>query len=572
MQLRDNRYRIILGLTLWVLGNHLFAQDFKRDFKSAKEFFEDKKYNFAMEAFKPLMVYDRMNPYPEYASFYYALSAYHQNFYSVAKESLVQIKKLYPSWDQIDEVDYWLAAVYFQQSEPFQALRMLYGMKSYRDLASIESMKRNFLTKIYDEEVIKLLLEEFPGEAYLLKRLVTRKILKGEYTAARELVALNGLDTLEFPIPKMKPVLKDKYRVAALFPFLAEALDPSPGSKLNQATLDLYQGMKFATDSLRASGVNIELVGYDTERLVEKVGRILALEEMKSADVLVGPLFSEEVPPVIEFAKKHNVLMVNPISNNGEYIKDNPNGLLLQPDYETLGRASAEALAKRNLKRPCVVIYGETTRDTTMAFAFLKRAKELNIKISLEQQIARENTSDIYSILVNATKYDKFKNPVEFTLKKDSIGSVFVASEDELIFTKVISSIDRRADSVIIVGQHSWIDKPSMDFDKFERLHIMMAAPGFTQVFSPEFQTFRTRYARVFGVMPSAYSEIGFECMMVVGMGLKEHGSALISGLQQVPEIQGVLGRKYRYADRQSNSVVPFIIFENGDLRLLDGQ
>ena len=173
---------------------------------------------------------------------------------------------------------------------------------------------------------------------------------------------------------------------------------------------------------------------------------------------------------------------------------------------------------------------------------------------------------------MNATKYDRFKNPVEFTLKSDSIGSVFVASDDELIFTKVISSIDRRADSVIIVGHHSWIDKPSMDFDKFERLHIMMAAPGFTQVFNPEFQTFRTRYAKVFGVMPSAFSEVGFECMMMVGKGLKEHGSELISGLQQVQAIQGVLGRKYRYADRQSNSVVPFIIFENGELRVLDGQ
>jgi tetratricopeptide (TPR) repeat protein len=562
-------------ISTWVVAlvlivSNLSGQDFRRQYRAAKEFFEEKKYNFAMDAFKPLMVYDKENPYAQHASFYYAVSAYHQYYYTVAKESLIQTKKLYPDWDQLDEVNYWLAAVYFQQGEYFQALRMLYTMRSPRDLASIESMKKNYLVKIYDEEVIRLLMEEFPGEVFLLKRLINRKIAKGEFERAKELIKSNGLDTAEFYIPEMKPVFKEKYRVAALFPFLSQELDPSPGAKRNQSTLDLYQGMKFAIDSLEKLEIKIELAAYDTERQSETVAQLMSMKEMKSADVLVGPLFMDEMPVVSEFSKGNKIPMVNPISSNADYVVDNPNALLLQPDFARLGAASAEALAKRKIKRPCVVVYGESPKDTTMAFSFLRRAEELGIKVAFTKEIEKESSSEVYSILANATKFDKYRNPIEFTLKRDSIGSVFVASDDELIFTKVISSIDRRADSVIIVGQDTWIDKPSMDLDKFERLHIMMTSPGYTDVFSGAYQNFRRRYAGAYGVMPSPLTKVGFECMMMIGKGLKEYGSGFISGFQTAGEVPGALGRVYRYEESQCNKEVPFVIFENGELRRLD--
>lgn len=566
---RQNVNKGFFLLPILIFFSPLSAQDYKRDYKSAKEFYGEKQYNFAMEGFKPMMVYDKANPYTEYASFYYALSAYHQNYFSVAKESLLQLKKLYPEWEQADEVNYWLAAVYFQQGEIFQALRMLNSMKSPRDLISIERMKNNFLYQLDDEAVVRLILEEFPGEVPVLKRLINRKISNGEYKGARELIAANGLSENEFVFPEQKMTIKDKYRVAALFPFLSFDLDPSPGAKRNQSTLDLYQGMKLATDSLISLGTMIDLVGYDTEREVGKVAALMALEEIKSADVLVGPLFADEMAPVQSYCKANQVPMVNPISNNPTYLFNNPNSLLVQPDFETIGRASAEALAKRKIKKPCVVFFGDNRKDSVMAAAFLKRAEELNIRIAIVQGIAKGNSTEVYSTLVTPTKFDKFRNPIEFELKKDSIGSVFVASDDELIFTKVISSIDRRADSVIIVGQDTWIDKPSMDLDKFERLHIMMSSPSYTDIFSFEYKQFQKPYASRFGVLPTSFAKIGFECMMFIGKALSQYGTEFISELQKSPEIIGSFQRTYRFQDAQCNKDVPFVHFENGELRLL---
>jgi ABC-type branched-subunit amino acid transport system substrate-binding protein len=546
------------------------AQDFRRDYRSAKEFYDDEKFNFSMEAFRPLMVYDRDNPYVEYSTFYYALSAYHQNYFAVTKEALLQLKKLYPDWEHIDEANYWLAAVYFKQGEIFQALRMLYEMRTPRDLTSIERMKNYYLAQILDEEVVRLILEEFPGEITLLKRLITRSLAKGDYDKALQLIDQYGLNKDDFYFPKKaRQEKKEKYRVAALFPFLTGILDPSPGNKFNQSALDLYQGMMLANDSLNKVGADIELVAYDTERKTEKVEQLMQLDEMKSVDVLVGPLFADELKPVAEFSRTNFVPVINTISNSAEFVKENPNALLLQPDYSVIGEASAESLSRRNLKRPCAVFYGDNAKDSIMAASFLKRAKELDLKIAFTKHIPHVSTPDVYVALVTPTKYDKFKNPIEFQLKRDSIGSVFVASDNELIFTKVISSVDRRGDSVIVVGMDSWLDKPGMEFEKFERLHIMMSSPDYTDIHSPEYLDFRRKYMAKYGIIPSTFAKNGFESMMLIGVSLKENGINFIPKLQDENSTTGVLKRFYNFHESQCNREVPFVIFSSGELRVL---
>lgn len=546
------------------------AQDFKRDFKAAKEFYEDKQYNFAMEAFKPLMVYDRANVYVEYASFYYALSAYQQNYLAVAKETLLQIKTLYPEWDQLDEVNYWLSVVYFQQGEYFQALRMLYSMKSPRGLTELDRMKNNYLLQIYDDEIVRLILEEFPGEITLLKRQITRYVAQGNYDKARELISTNGLNERDFNFPiERQVVLKDQYRVAAVFPFMTSTLDPSPGVKRNQSTLDLYSGMRFAVDSLAKFGIHIDLVSYDTERNPEWVKLLMSKDEMKSVDMIVGPLFQDEVSPVAEFSKTSGIPLINPVSQSTDFIDDNPQALLYQPDYATVGARAAEALASRYFTKPCIVIVGESKKDSIMAAAFNKRAAEVGVRVALTRYVTKANSADVYVTLVDPTKYDKFRNPIEFKLKKDSIGSIFVASDDELIFTKVISSVDRRGDNVVIVGHESWIDKPSMDLDKFERLHIMMAAPTYVDVQQSYFTHFRKRFADYSGTVPSAITRTGFECMMFIGNGLKQWGSGFLDGLQKADPMTGALGRSFLLSETRCNKTVPFVTFEDGLLKIL---
>ena len=116
---------LFVGVVLLIAFHGGRAQDFKRQYKNSKDFFKEGNYNLAMESFKPVMVYDKNNPYAEYASFYYAQAALRQNFSAVAKDMLLQIRRLYPNWDQMNEVNYWLAKIYFDKGEWFQGMHIL---------------------------------------------------------------------------------------------------------------------------------------------------------------------------------------------------------------------------------------------------------------------------------------------------------------------------------------------------------------------------------------------------------------------------------------------------------------
>ncbi len=552
------------------------AQDFKRQYRHAKDQFDGASYSAAMDSFKPLMVYDQENPYPEYASFYYALSAQRLGYTSVAKDMLLQIKKLYPEWNQMNEVNYWLCKIYFDLGEYFQGLLIASLITDESFKSGITDFKRVYLAKIDDPETLKMVLEDYPEENEAARALV--RVLGRQPFALQETALIDSL-ILKFDLPREqlitnevpKPIFKDTYRVALIMPFLASTLDPSPVKKRNQFVLDLYDGMRLAADSLSKNGIRLELLAYDNERSTDVTRKILNHEELKAIDLIVGPLFQEESIPVQEFALANQVsLIVNPISNNSDFIGKSPFTFLFQPSHETLGIRSAEWLASNVSRKNCMVYYGEAVKDSVMAFNFIKRALELGVNVVYAEEVRKETSGSILTTLASATEYDEWKNPLQFKLKKDSIGSIFVASDNELIYSKVINSVETRGDSIVIIGQEGWLQDTSVDFSKFERTRVAMAAPNYRSLSSPAYIDFRKKYMLKHGSLPAEYSSVGYEFLLTMGQIFTQHGTNFLQTMPAGAATRGILTYGYTLQPTHDNGQVPFIAFRGGQLVVMD--
>ncbi len=575
--------RLILCALLVFASHLLSAQDPNRQYKNAKDFFNERKYNLAMESFKPLLTYDKANPYSEYASFYYAQSAMRLNYLAVAKEMLVQIKRVYPSWDQMNEVNYWLAKIYFDQREYFQGMLILKDVKQedYIETKEISRLKRHYLSQITDPEILTMMWEEYPQDPDVGKSLA--RAISGQPYAQQDRVMLDSVIHQFALAPEhyvsassLPPVFKDQYTVSVLFPFLAATLEPSPNKKQNQLVLDLYEGMRMANDTLRSKGIRVNLLTYDTERNLvdpqwskEVIKKLLERDEFKNTDLIVGPLFREGDRLVQQFSEKNMVNMINPVSSNLAYVGQNPYGMLYQPSPETTGARTAELLARRIKNKNCMVFYGENSKDSVLAANFSARATELGLNIVWSEQFRKETASRIITILASPTEFDEFKNAKQFKLKLDSIGSIFVASDDPLIYTKVISSVETRGDSVVLVGSEVWLDNPSVDLTKYERLHIMLAAPNYTALTQQSYIAFKKRYIKTHGSFPEEYmnySKLGYDFMMFVGQAMKKHGVYFQEGLSSGEFMPGWLSKGYRISPRRDNQEVQFVYFRNGEL------
>ena len=582
--MKTNSIKVLVTLALIVncqlsIVNFSFAQvNYQQDYKNAKELFQNGKYNLAMESFKRLMPYDRENPFSAYASFYYSLSAYKQNYKSVSKDMLNQIKILYPEWEKIEEVNYWLAIHLFEAGDSFQALKILNSIKNKSLASDITKAKQHYLSAVTDPETLRMMLEEYPKDeiigislaSCLSKNLTTAD----ERRELEKLVDTYHLNRDAYGLTPSKPFFKETYTVAVLFPFVVSRLEPSPSKKPNQFVIDLYHGINLALDTLSKQGVNISLRAYDTDRSQEKLKLLLGTEEMRNTDLIIGPLLREDNDQIQQFSIANKVNVVNPLANDLEMVKGNPFGFLFQPSYEKLGEKSAHYLANDPLhgKKKCLVFYGANVRDSVLAWNFISKAEELGVKVILKQEVFKEESNKITDVLATPTEYDEWKAPSQFTIPKDSIGAIFVASEDPMIYTKVVSAVETRKDNTLIIGSESWMDNGSIDLMKFQRLNFVLYAPNYVASTNAVYLDFTQRFIKEHGRTPSSlslsYARIGYELMLVMGHALKKYGVYIQNGL--ATEIQsGFQMKGFDFRGGNYNQSVPFVKFSNGSLEVI---
>lgn len=549
--------------------------DYKQQYSIAKKLYTDGKYNLAMEAFKSLIPYSAGNPYSEYASFYYSLSAYRQGFLAVSKDMLSQIKTLYPTWDKMDEVNLWLAKIHFDNKDYFQGLRMLAAIKNSKLLKETTPLKKQAIASVTDVATLEMMLENYPEDEVVgekLARELSKKSLNEEDQKFLDgLIRKFNLKKSDYVIEAPANVHKDVYSVSVLFPFVVNTLEPTPNRKRNQYVLDLYEGMKLAADTLNKQGIKISLRAYDTERNPEKIKSILGTNELKNTDLIVGPLYQEENELVQAFSSVNQINAFNPISNNSDLIENNFYGFLFQPSNEVLGEKAAQFLIDRDSTRKCMVFYGENKRDSAMAASFVKRANDFGLKILRAERVSKESSGKINDILATATEFDEFKYPIQFTLPKDSLDYIFVASDDPVIYTKVISSVETRADSVLIVGSENWLDQSAVDYEKYQTLNIVLAGPNFTASNNKWYRAFQRKFIQTHGRISSSsaytnYAKLGYDFMLFIGNALKKHGVYFQEGLKKEKWTTGYLTEGYDFQNSRDNRHIPFIGFERGTL------
>jgi hypothetical protein len=351
---------------------------------------------------------------------------------------------------------------------------------------------------------------------------------------------------------------------------MAGTLEPTPGRKRNQVLLDFYEGMKMAADTLAKQKIDISLRAYDTERNIDKIKKILETEELKNTDLIVGPFFTEENKVVQDFSNINKINIIHPFSNSTEITGTNPYSYLFQPSAETLGRKAADYIAAHDRKKLAMVFYGNGKKDSVMAANFTQQATEKGLRVLSSEKVNSRDTKKITEILATPTEFDEFKYPSEFTLKKDSLSSIFVASDDPLIYTKVVGAAETRNDSVLLIGSENWLDDNAIDLDKYESMGIVLAAPNYVSTGNLHDKVFERKFLRKHGRSASPVARMGYEFMMFVGNQLKTNGVYFQDGLNQAGVLPGYIGQGFDYRNSRDNQLVPYIGFRKGQLNLIE--
>ncbi|KAA6342315.1 putative sporulation-specific glycosylase YdhD [termite gut metagenome] len=88
--------------------------------------------------------------------------------------------------------------------------------------------------------------------------------------------------------------------------------------------VEYYEGFLLAVDSLKRTGLSVELYVYDSGESNASISFLLKQKEMVEMDVIFGPLFSIHIKPLADFALANKIRLVIPFTSKTNEVFNNP--------------------------------------------------------------------------------------------------------------------------------------------------------------------------------------------------------------------------------------------------------
>jgi len=109
-------------------------------------------------------------------------------------------------------------------------------------------------------------------------------------------------------------------KAAVILPFILD------GDKQGEAArmLEYYEGFLMAVDSLKKTGVSMDVHVYNSGNKQASINTILKKPELKQMDIIFGPLYQEHAKALSDFADQNNIRLVIPVTSRTNEVYQNP--------------------------------------------------------------------------------------------------------------------------------------------------------------------------------------------------------------------------------------------------------
>lgn len=309
-------------------------------------------------------------------------------------------------------------------------------------------------------------------------------------------------------------------KAAVMLPFL----DVSRGEA--DRMVEYYEGMLLAVDSLKRSGINLDLYTYNTGGEKASIQGLLQQRELKEMDIIFGPLHQSHIKPLAQFAQKHNIRLVIPFTskdntvfrNPAVYQINTPQSYLYSEVYEHFLRQFPHAH----------VIFIQATQG----------AKDKEEFISGLRQTLKDKGYSTRDVSENATLPE-----YKAALSSDRPNIFVPTSGSNLTLIKILPqltlTVREKSDSEIhLFGYPEWQTYTKDHLESFFELDTYFYSSFYTNNLLPAAQQFTRNYRRWYSKeMDERYPKfgmLGFDTGYFFLRGLARYGSDFEDSLGQM--------------------------------------
>lgn len=303
------------------------------------------------------------------------------------------------------------------------------------------------------------------------------------------------------------------------------------GNAASVSYLEFYQGFLLGLEDLKSEGLSFTVNLYNSARSEEKSAEIVDSPEFEGTDLIVGPVYDNEINAVLPYAVENRIAVVSPLA------------------------------ATDSLHSP--VLFGmapkESSKMDKMSQMF---ADEDNIVLVYGTSIDQEFDTEVREALSgkNFSSYNYVGGEIPSSLFKSEKRNVYVVlAKNELEADKILAALSSahnnlvsrsqlHSASVNVIGSSRWNRFNNIDRNLYFKLGVRYVTSYLAKRGNAVINRFDSQYIDSFQSLPSMYSYRGYDAAMIFGR-------AVLSPLGVVGYVQSQLHTPlqttYRFAQTQ---------------------
>ncbi len=301
---------------------------------------------------------------------------------------------------------------------------------------------------------------------------------------------------------------------------IALMLPMNINSKPNASYVEFYQGFLLGLDEVKkTSNGNTKLTVYNTSHDQLKVQQIVGSTMFEGTNLIVGPVYEDELNPVLQYAHKNSVPVVSPLANISAVQSPALYQLSPAPEkkYEKIGnlldggRDIYLIYASSNDKEFEQEIIKELHGRPYAAYNYSFTDQKSTFKPRNAEARAIESIDDIL----------KGEKPCLFIVLANAETDV-----DRILGTISSSKValtDRSEPSAqyVVMGTSRWGRFNNIDHTSYFNNNVVMISTYHAKRDSKAVRDFDSRYIEAYGALPSLYAYRGYDTAMIFCTGMR---------------------------------------------------
>lgn len=329
----------------------------------------------------------------------------------------------------------------------------------------------------------------------------------------------------------------------------------------------LYQGILLAVDEFNERSPDLKLTlkfaptGTDAARGFEE------LRTRHHASIVIGPLRSEEVPPVAALAAQHRVPLFIPLANSYALHHDNSHVFRFNPTMDDAGTRMAHAAFDQLQLRRIAVFTHPDAEATDDASAFIRTFTSLGGRIVMKVADARftdlRHTSRRLDTLVvrRPSKPD--------SLLVDAVYLPVTGAEANTVADNLLSALDAKRWPVTVLGNEElgFLDHSAARLERLPTYHTSMmdVSPKAERI-----EQFRNRYIARTTIDPNDFAYLGYDLATFVFETLDrvQHPALLSRWIPKADLFKGLTSQYQFHGDGVNRWVPVYQLTAEGPVEL----